>query len=133
MKNTLNSAALSVLTLIALASVLISCGPKQDLVQASPAEESSEEAEKEEILSEEEMFFKGYRKGAVVHDPELDGTCEYQIFLNLTEKLETLEFPEDFKENGLEVYVKYSLQRRPQQCEGSQPVDIIDIKKIEER
>ncbi|NND95560.1 MAG: hypothetical protein HKN45_11915 [Flavobacteriales bacterium] len=119
---------LSLMLSIAFLSLTLACSQKS--VQETPVAEEPEVSEVEKDVTDTKMEFDGYKKGIVLENTELSAPCDYRIKIGESMMIESLNFPEEFEIDGLEVWVKYSLQRRSAQCLGAQPAEIIDIKKI---
>lgn len=94
------------------------------------SQKNMQETAMEEVdVPAKEMEMDGFMEGTVVEFKSLKSPCNFQIKINETLTIEALEFPRNYMVDGLPVWVKYSMQRRPQNCGTSQPVEILEIKK----
>lgn len=80
--------------------------------------------------SEEKLMEDGFEKGRIVHDEEAEAPCDYLILVN-DQLLEPMEMDKEFKSGKMNVWVKFTRQRRQPRCGEAQPVDITAIKKRE--
>lgn len=78
----------------------------------------------------EDMTAQGYIAASVQDARGLDG-CTFLLLLPDGEKFEPVSLPDDFKTDGLPVWVKYKLPGTPMGsiCMVGDIVEIIDIKK----
>ncbi|MFZ6052029.1 hypothetical protein [Halocola ammonii] len=82
------------------------------------------------MANEEKMMQDGYTKARVVFDEEADQPCDYLLVSASGDQvMEPLEFPTDFKEADLNVWIKYVPQRRQGRCGDVLPIELTEIKK----
>lgn len=72
---------------------------------------------------------KGYVKGTMTDQSGLDG-CGFLINLDSGEKIEPNKMWDEFKKDGMKVWVKYNTPKTPliSICMSGKMVNIIDIK-----
>ncbi|MFT4662903.1 MAG: hypothetical protein ACI8XB_003196 [Patiriisocius sp.] len=75
------------------------------------------------------MIEEGYSSGKVVGDESSD--CKFTIDLddeNYTYLLDPINIEDEFKKDGLMIWVKFSALRMQNRCNNANPVNITDIK-----
>ena len=73
-----------------------------------------------------EMIADGYQKGVIVASKK-DNDCAYVIKIedgNNTNYLDPVDLPDEFKKDGVNIWFKYTLSRRPKRCDKADPVTL---------
>lgn len=76
--------------------------------------------------SEENTDFRaeGYVATTIIYDKTASSPCDYLLEAKGGEILEAMDLPEEFKKDGVKLWVKYIPQRRRSQCGTAQPIGI---------
>lgn len=114
-----NNMKYPIITIALTAFVLMSCASSKDLSQDVPKQDPKE------------MIAKGFVRGEIVYS-DVEGDCEYTIHTidDPVEYLDPFNLSDDFKRDGMKVWVKYTGLRQDNRCEKARP---IEINEIEER
>ncbi len=75
------------------------------------------------------MTQAGFVSGSILHQKDKEAPCDYIIKLDDGTLLEPAGLGEEFKRDGLKVWVQYAASRRVSLCENSMPITISEIKK----
>lgn len=71
----------------------------------------------------------GFVSGSILHQKDKESPCDYLIKLDDGTILEPAGLADEFKKDGLKIWVQYVPSRRVSLCEGSMPANITEIKK----
>lgn len=110
---------------------LLSCASPKD-PQNHGTVSSSENTTDMDLIHEQKLIEDGFVKGIVVYSTQ-EGDCAYTIKIeNEAENpryLDPVNWDENFRRDGAEVWIKYHSLRRMNRCDKANPVEIVEIKK----
>jgi hypothetical protein len=75
------------------------------------------------------MIQAGFASGSIFFQKDKETPCDYLIKLDDGSLLEPAGLGEEFKKDGLKIWVQYAASRRVSLCENSMPITISEIKK----
>jgi hypothetical protein len=74
------------------------------------------------------MTQAGFVSGSILHQKDKETPCDYLIKLDEGTLLEPTGLGEEFKKDGLKIWIKYVPSRRMSLCSGSIPANVDEIK-----
>lgn len=101
-----------------IAAITLSCSGQKAV---------SDENAKTTEMTNSTFDSKGYTAGTIVQS-KAEGDCEWTIKLADGRHLDPMTMDKDFMEDGAEVWLKFSPQRRMNRCDKASPVEITEIK-----
>ena len=110
----------SIVLLVSIAAITFGCESKKKAL--------NNENTMEETVKMEEA---GYKLG-VIQLSDNEGECPVTIKLadpNYGYMLDPVDIDEDYKKDGLEIWLKFSPLRMQNRCENAHPVELTEIKK----